>query len=142
MHAGLRRWEADEAAEGKGINAPSLSPSRLVFRERERERQRKVKQDPSRFILTPTPFQPPSTEAEIGGKGSDIRASVNFKSLWSTGSFTVREERRGKSNSLQDGKSSMTLSPLDTFWNVNMCEPLQHNLGRFPPPVYSSLGRL
>lgn len=55
-------FEADEAAEGKGISASSFFPPDCF----QRERQRKVKQDPSRFIHTPTPSEPPTAKAGVG----------------------------------------------------------------------------
>lgn len=54
--------EADEAAQGKGINASSF-PADCLQRE----------------VHTPTPVQPPSHEGEIGEKGSDRSALLSIR---------------------------------------------------------------
>lgn len=57
-------FEADEAAEGKGISASSFFPPECF----QRARQCKVKRYPSRFIHTPTQFEPPTAKAGTGKK--------------------------------------------------------------------------
>lgn len=94
MHPELQRSEADEAAEGKGISASSFFPPVLFCGE---GGKRKMKEDASRFIHTlPDISASVSQRNEKVEKGTDISASLNFKSLWLKGSFTVWADERKK----------------------------------------------
>lgn len=58
-------FEADESAKGKGISSSASSSPQDCF---QWTRRWMVNRDPSRFIHTPTPFQPWENEAKIRGK--------------------------------------------------------------------------
>lgn len=118
-------FEADEAAEGKGISASSFFPPDSF----QRERRRKVKQIPQDLFTHRHHFNLRQPWQKLG-KSYRHNSFLNFKPLQKKAAL-LSEQRGGKGNSLQ---SSMTSSPLVILLNINMCQPLQHDLEWFCPP--------
>lgn len=123
-------FEADEAAEGKGISASSFFPPDSF----QRERRRKVKQIPQDLFTHRHHFNLRQPWQKLG-KSYRHNSFLNFKPLQKKAAL-LSEQRGGKGNSLQ---SSMTSSPLVILLDINMCQPLQHDLEWFCPPMASSL---